>query len=314
MDLWGITRKTRSEPWGVPFNLGPTVNSPSIECDPSLSHDGRTLYFAADSSDDADDGDIWRAPILPIVDFNGDGKVDGADICTMVDHWGTDDSVCDIGPMAWGDGVVDVEDLKVLAGYIGEEVYDPTLIAHWAFDENEGPVAHDSVGDNDGTVTGNALWQPDGGMIGGALELDGTTCVVADVVVNPHEGAFSVFAWVKGDGPGQVMVSQQGGANWLMTDVSGSLMTELNSGARQASHLTSGAVITDGNWHRVGFAWDGSIRSLYVDDILVAEDTDVGLADAGGGLNIGCGKNMTPGTYFTGLIDDVRIYNRAVKP
>jgi len=41
------------------------------------------------------------------------------------------------------------------------------------------------------------------------------------------------------------------------------------------------------------------------------ERCDSGLA---GGLNIGCGKNMTPNTYWTGLIDDVRIYNRAVKP
>ena len=33
-----------------------------------------------------------------------------------------------------------------------------------------------------------------------------------------------------------------------------------------------------------------------------------------GGVNIGCGKTMTPTTFFIGLIDDVRIYNRAVKP
>jgi hypothetical protein len=33
----------------------------------------------------------------------------------MVDNWGTDNSLCDIGPMPWGDGVVDVQDLIVLA-------------------------------------------------------------------------------------------------------------------------------------------------------------------------------------------------------
>jgi hypothetical protein len=32
------------------------------------------------------------------------------------------------------------------------------------------------------------------------------------------------------------------------------------------------------------------------------------------GLYIGAGKAMAPGTYFSGLIDDVRIYNRAVSP
>jgi len=48
--------------------------------------------------------------------------------------------------------------------------------------------------------------------------------------------------------------------------------------------------------------------------VLVAEGADVALADCGGGMNIACGKIKTQATFFTGLIDDVRIYNRAVKP
>jgi hypothetical protein len=38
------------------------------------------------------------------------------------DNWGTDNSLCDIGPMPSGDGVVDVEDLIVLAEHLFEEV------------------------------------------------------------------------------------------------------------------------------------------------------------------------------------------------
>ena len=72
--------------------------------------------------------------------------------------------------------------------------------------------------------------------------------------------------------------------------------------------------MTDGNWHRVGFVWDGMTRALYVDDALVAEDMQLGLPSHSGGLNIGCDKDMTPGLFFSGLIDDVRIYNRAVRP
>jgi hypothetical protein len=30
--------------------------------------------------------------------------------------------------------------------------------------------------------------------------------------------------------------------------------------------------------------------------------------------DIGCGNGMAPGSFFSGRIDDVRIYNRAVKP
>ena len=64
----------------------------------------------------------------------------------------------------------------------------------------------------------------------------------------------------------------------------------------------------------VGFTWDGSYRRLYVDDVLVAEDTDIGLVECSGGLNIGCGATMAPDTFWSGLIDDVRIYNRAINP
>jgi len=55
------------------------------------------------------------------VDFNGDGIVDSADVSLMIDYWGTDEPLYDIGPMPWGDGIVDVQDLIVLAGHLFEE-------------------------------------------------------------------------------------------------------------------------------------------------------------------------------------------------
>ena len=78
--------------------------------------------------------------------------------------------------------------------------------------------------------------------------------------------------------------------------------------------LVSETQITDGNWHHLGFVWDGSNRTLYVDGVAVAEDTQPDLEGSQMGLYIGTGKDTEPGTYFSGLIDDVRIYNRAVMP
>ena len=60
-------------------------------------------------------------PYPIIVDFNGDGIVDSADVSLMIDYWGTDEPLYDIGPMPWGDGIVDVQDLIVLAGHLFEE-------------------------------------------------------------------------------------------------------------------------------------------------------------------------------------------------
>jgi hypothetical protein len=253
-------------------------------------------------------------PIIPIVDFNGDGQVDGKDVFILAAHGGYNRPSCDIGPTPLGDGVVDYEDFKVLAGYIGKEIEDPTLVAHWALDEAEGAVAYDSVGDNDGTVLGVPAWRPEGGQVSGALEFDGTTFCVVDPVLNPSDGPFSVLAWVKGGAPGQAIVSQQASAAWLVLDASeGRFASELSID-QDGYPLRSSTAITDGDWHRVGFTWDGSACLLYLDDVLVAEAAEDGLAGSTAGLVIGCGPMMATGTRFTGLIDDVRIYRRAVKP
>ena len=89
-------------------------------------------------------------------------------------------------------------------------------------------------------------------------------------------------------------------------------MTELVGPGRNSRPLRSQTVITDDEWYRIGFVWDGLNRTLYVDDILVAEDTQNNLSNSLSGLNIGCGSNSVVGTFFSGLIDDVRVYNQAL--
>jgi N-acetylneuraminic acid mutarotase len=254
----------------------------------------------------------------PPPDFNWDGIVDSADMCIMIDNWGTGETLCDIAPPLFGDGIVDVQDLIVLAEHLFEEVevYDPTLVAHWALDEIGGTIAYDSAGTCDGTFLRDPLWQPDGGMVDGALHFDGVDdCILTSSLPNSIEGPFSVFAWIKGGVPGQVVISQRGGVNWLCADTSeGNLMTELMGTGRSVAILPSQAIITDGNWHRIGLVWDGSHRTLYVDDLAVADDTLANLEVSDNGLYIGTGKAMEPGSFWSGLIDDVRIYNRAVRP
>jgi hypothetical protein len=91
-------------------------------------------------------------------------------------------------------------------------------------------------------------------------------------------------------------------------------MTELKGAGRSTGPLFSESVITDGQWHCIGLVWDGSHRTLYVDDIAVAEDTQPGLQGSQMGLYIGAGQALDSGTFFSGLIDDVCIYNRTVSP
>jgi len=127
-DIWMTRRATDSDPWGTPVNLGPPINSPFGEGVPSFSANGSTLYFGSDRPGGSGGLDLWQASVIPIVDFNGDGIVDAADMCIMVEHWGEDYPLCDIGPTPFGDGIVDVQDLIVLAEHLFEEVADPNAV------------------------------------------------------------------------------------------------------------------------------------------------------------------------------------------
>ena len=119
-DLWVTKRATPDDDWGTPVNLGPNVNGGGYEIGPCVSADGRTLYFQSGQNRGTTNQDIWQVSIEPVVDLNGDGTVDAADICIIVDNWDTDEPSCDIGPMPWGDGIVDVLDIIVWA-----EHYEP---------------------------------------------------------------------------------------------------------------------------------------------------------------------------------------------
>jgi hypothetical protein len=241
----------------------------------------------------------------------------------LIDHWGDDDPFCDIGPMPWGDGIVDVQDLIVLADHLFK---DNHLIAHWRLNETEGSIAHDSVGYKDGTCHGKPVWQPVEGKIDGALRFDGADDYVSTpFILNPSEESLSAFAWIKGGEPGQVILSQKDtvvgqstklGNSWLWADSSyGRLITRIMH--PPFDPLLSESVITDGQWHHVGLVYDISEpkRYLYVDGVKVAQDnTFVGTTGSDGGLYIGAGESLVPTSFFSGLIDDVQIYNEALCP
>ncbi|NQV33989.1 MAG: PD40 domain-containing protein, partial [Phycisphaeraceae bacterium] len=191
-DIMVTTRATTNDDWGEPVNLGSTVNSSTWEDYPNVSADGSTLFFRSSQSALRSGGDIWQAPIMPVVDFNGDYKVDIEDLAILIEHWGQNEPSVDMAPMPWGDGVVDTNDLKVLMSYWGQEVYDPHSLALWKLDETEGDVAYDSAVENDAVVMGDALWHPEGGQIGGAIQLDGIDDYIdAPCVLDPADGPLS---------------------------------------------------------------------------------------------------------------------------
>jgi len=259
--------------------------------------------------------------VQPQFDFNGDGIVDCADVCMLVEHWHKSEPRFDIAPAPLGDGIVDVQDLVLLSEHLFE---DYRLAAHWKLDETDGVIAGDSIGGKDGMLNGAPLWQPSNGHAGGALEFDGIDDYVStDFTLNPVASSFSMLAWIKGGAPGQVIVSQKdvtsgrdtlSGSTWLGIDPSGGkLITTLME--VPFGPLESEMEITDDQWHHVGLVYDLDTlgRHLYADGVEVAADTSqVGGVASDGSLYFGADKTLTASSLFSGLIDDIRIYPLAL--
>jgi beta-lactamase regulating signal transducer with metallopeptidase domain len=120
-DLYVATRVTTTEPWEPPVNLGPMINSKAGEDGPKISPNGSWLYFHSNRPGGFGSWDVWQVKILPIVDFNNDGNINTDDLLILIDNWGKDEPLCDIGPTPYGDGIVDMKDLEVFMSYWEKE-------------------------------------------------------------------------------------------------------------------------------------------------------------------------------------------------
>ena len=239
------------------------------------------------------------------------------------DHWGDI-----VGTRADAERFASLAQCPVKIMAVGETIssagwlkHSP-LIAHWKLDETGGNIAYDLAGGNNGTLYGGPTWQQAGGKVDGALEFDGVDDYVSTgFVLNPATGAFSIFAWVKTNTAGRVIISQRNGTgigrSWLCTDSpDGKLMTDLRLPGGFGSPLTSQTVVADGDWHHIAFVWNGAYRYLYADYTQVAVDNtaQAGLESSDGGLYFGAANTLAPVTFWTDLLDDIRIYDQAVTP
>ena len=57
--------KRSGDQWSIPQNLGPVVNSPQWDSQPSFSSDGKTLYFASKRPGGKGSSDLWKTTLGP---------------------------------------------------------------------------------------------------------------------------------------------------------------------------------------------------------------------------------------------------------
>jgi hypothetical protein len=192
----------------------------------------------------------------------------------------------------------------------------PGLVAAYGFDEGAGTSATDASGSgNAGTLLTGTVWNA-AGRFGGALQFNGAS---AGVTV-PDSGSLDLTtgmtleAWVY---PTSLPV---GWRNVVGKDID---RYYLMAGSNNSTPATGGTYSVGGNantyapsplavnaWTHLAATFDGTSVRLFVNGVQVTSRAQTGaLTTSAGLLTIGYDSY---GEYFTGLIDEVRVYNRAL--
>ncbi|MHC4566035.1 MAG: LamG domain-containing protein [Planctomycetota bacterium] len=198
-------------------------------------------------------------------------------------------------------------------------ITDPNLVGWWMFEDASGTVAVDSSGyDNYGTLQDDPQWTI--GYDGGALSFDG----VDDFVEVPHaeiltmDNEVTVMAWINTErhtGPGGV--DWQGILSKSNNPRSYSFYTQV-SGALHFSAAGFGPLSTAqvplNEWvHVCAMVIGGQVQFYINGEDAGLSGSGVTLPGAADTATVVIGRgNEGSSRSFLGMIDDVRIYNRAL--
>jgi hypothetical protein len=200
------------------------------------------------------------------------------------------------------------------------------LVGYWTFDEGAGTVANDGSGNgNHGTVVGDAQWVV--GTLGGALAFDGVDDMVVveqnyglPIYNNGTDNAWSIAMWVKGAPQNDMRVFSEGSTTdtnplFNLGTKNDGATGQLDVYIRPAGleHTFSDAEPFDDTWHHIAWVDENGAARLYVDGVLDGGNFNYTRATLN--LNtttIGGILRANPSHWFTGMIDDVQIYNHAL--
>jgi len=193
------------------------------------------------------------------------------------------------------------------------------LAGRWTFDEASGGIAHDVSGsEHHGTLQGDATFKLGAGILGGAVSLDGVgdNVDVNDVSLTAH--TITMTAWVKGhqdsDWAGLIHFEDNlwgGGLYWVKGDYLyyNWYCDSLNAGSFQ------GPSLPQEEWIFVAVVVDYDQARLYVYTPSHGLKTKVNKAahhsQSVGKLRFGW-EDSNEAHRFTGLMDDIRVYNYAL--
>lgn len=195
-------------------------------------------------------------------------------------------------------------------------VKDPSsnLVAAYGFEEASGTIATDASGNgNSGAIIGG-IWIT--GKFGSALLFNGTNTMVSvnDSASLDITTALTLEAWVKptslGNPGGWKDIIFKSADIYFLMAVSPQAQAPQLGGMFGSLYGTSALPLN--TWTHLAGTYDGATLRLYVNGTQVASVAQTGGIPAStGALSIG-GDSLNSQQFFAGVIDEVRIYNRAL--
>jgi hypothetical protein len=195
--------------------------------------------------------------------------------------------------------------------------YDSSLVGYWSMNENTGSVAYDGSGNGNNGKLNGAMWVA--GKFGSGLHFNG---VNNSVTIQNSSGlqiisAITLSAWVKLDAVGvyQNIVDKSYGnprnGYYLMILNNRLLMGVWNNGVQKYVYGTKIWTSNDVDvWYHVVGVFDGRYTRVYINGAIDGETDWVSFTMGTDTVDVIIGHTSI--FYYSGAIDDVRIYNRAL--
>jgi len=165
------------------------------------------------------------------------------------------------------------------------------------------------------------------GQNGQALDFDGSSGAVDLGPLDVPGSALTISLWFRADTfnvhDARFLSKANGSSDqdhfWMLSTLNGSeLRLRLRAGGNTTTLASPTGTLSTGIWTHIAAVYDGSTMRLYRDAAQVASTSKSGVLDTNGTIDVAIGNQPLTASGgsrpFDGLIDDLRIYDRALSP